>query len=325
MLHCLRTDCIKLVTVAYVSVVTSPSQTANFTRYAWGVLGWNVLVILWGAFVRATGSGAGCGSHWPLCNGDVVPRAPRIETIIEFTHRATSGIALLAVIGLAVWSFQQYAKGSPIRRGAMASLVLFFMEAALGAGLVLFDYVGLNASGWRAFYLSLHLLNTELLLAALVMTAWFAQNPDRQFSRPHSPKIIGSLAAALIVMMTGAIAALGDTLFPASSVAAGLRQDLSSASNFLVRLRGLHPALAVLAGIVFISAAFQYLRTQARPLALWVLLLTMSQIVVGAINIALLAPSWMQIIHLLMADLVWLALVLLAIEAGRCDVSAARS
>jgi cytochrome c oxidase assembly protein subunit 15 len=323
MLHCLRTDFIKLVTVSYVSVIASPpsrSRTANFTRYAWGVLGWNLLVVLWGAYVRATGSGAGCGSHWPLCNGEVVPRAPRIETIIEFTHRLTSGVALLAVVGLVVWSCMRFPRNHRVRRSAVASLVLLITEAALGAGLVLFDYVGLNASVWRAFYLSLHLLNTEFLLAALILTAWFAQNPDREYGGSRSPLVIATLPAALVVMMTGAIAALGDTLFPASSLAAGIRQDLSAASNFLVRLRALHPALAVLAAIVFIAAAFQYLRSSARPMALLVLALTMTQVVAGAINIALLAPSWMQIIHLLMADVVWLALVLLAVEAGRSPV-----
>ena len=320
MLHCLRTDFIKLVTVRDVSVLASLPvrlRTANFTRYAWGVLGWNLMVILWGAYVRASGSGAGCGSHWPLCNGEVVPRAPRIETIIEFTHRLTSGGALLAVIGLFVWSVVLFPRSHRVRRSALASVVLFITEAALGAGLVLFDYVGLNTSVWRAFYVSLHLLNTEFLLAALILTVWFAQNPGREYGGSRTPLVIATLPAALIVMMTGAIAALGDTLFPASSLAAGIRQDLSAASNFLVRLRVLHPALAVLAAIVFIAAAFQYLRSSARPLALKVLALTMAQVVAGAINIALLAPSWMQIIHLLMADLVWLALVLLALEAGQ--------
>ena len=82
----------------------APSRAANFTRYAWAVLAANLLVILWGAYVRASGSGAGCGSHWPLCNGEVVPHSPRIQTVIEFTHRAMSGVALLAVVALGGWS-----------------------------------------------------------------------------------------------------------------------------------------------------------------------------------------------------------------------------
>jgi len=290
-------------------------RKANFTRYAWGVLGWNLLVILWGAFVRATGSGAGCGGHWPLCNGEVVPETPQIQTIIEYTHRLTSGVAFLGVAGLVVWSFKRFPRGHRLRALSLASLALMFTEAALGAGLVLFDYVGANASAARAFYLSLHLLNTAFLLAALVLTAWFAQNPDRTFGL-RSPLLTGSLAWALLVMITGAIAALGDTLFPASSLAAGVQQDFSSASNFLVRLRGLHPAFAVLGAVLFIYAAFRFLRTPARPLALSVLGLSMLQVITGAVNIALLAPVWMQIIHLLLADLVWLTLVLLAIEAA---------
>src|SRR5579864_6461088 len=107
MLHCLRTDFIKLVTVRDVSVLASLPvrlRSANFTRYAWGVLGWNLLVLLWGAYVRACGSGAGCGSHWPLCNGEVVPHAPQVQTVIEFTHRVTSGVALVATVLLALWS-----------------------------------------------------------------------------------------------------------------------------------------------------------------------------------------------------------------------------
>ena len=272
-------------------------------------------MILWGAYVRATGSGAGCGGHWPLCNGEVVPQTPQIQTIIEFTHRLTSGVAFLGVAGLLVWSFFSFPRNHRVRKASITSLALMVTEAALGAGLVLFDYVGANASAARAFYLSLHLLNTAFLLAALILAAWFAQNPDRTF-RLRSPLLTGTLPVALLVMVTGTIAALGDTLFRASSLAAGLQQDLSSSSNFLVRLRGLHPAFAVLGAILFVYGAFKFIRTPARPIALTVLALSMLQVVAGAVNIALLAPTWMQIIHLLLADLVWLALVLLSVEAG---------
>jgi cytochrome c oxidase assembly protein subunit 15 len=302
-----------------VGTITTPSirrNTANFTRYAWGVVGWNLLVILWGAFVRATGSGAGCGSHWPLCNGEVVPHGPQIATMIEFTHRFTSAVAFLAVIGLVGWSIACFPKNHRVRQAATAAFALFITEAALGAGLVLFEFVARDASGGRAFYLSLHLLVTEFLLAALILTAWFAQNPNRSYGLPPA-LMMAALPAALLVVITGGIAALGDTLFPASSLAAGVQQDLSAGSNFLVRLRALHPAFAVFSAVLFLMAAFQFLRTSARPLALTVLAVTMLQIIAGAINIALLAPTWMQIIHLLVADVVWLSLVLLAVEAGR--------
>ncbi|HEX5691237.1 MAG TPA: COX15/CtaA family protein, partial [Roseiflexaceae bacterium] len=110
----------------------------RFRRYAWGVLGYNLLVIVWGAYVRASGSGAGCGSHWPLCNGTVLPRAPQIETIVELAHRLTSGLALIAVLGLVVWAVRLWPGSHRVRRGAFASLFFIILEALIGAGLVLF-------------------------------------------------------------------------------------------------------------------------------------------------------------------------------------------
>ncbi|MGH8637336.1 MAG: COX15/CtaA family protein, partial [Burkholderiales bacterium] len=90
-------------------------------RFAWSVLLYTVGVIAWGAYVRATGSGAGCGAHWPLCNGVVLPRSPTIATIIELSHRVTSGIALVAVLALLVWVFRACRPGHPARTGAVLS------------------------------------------------------------------------------------------------------------------------------------------------------------------------------------------------------------
>jgi len=277
-----------------------------------------MLVVLWGAYVRASGSGAGCGSHWPLCNGEVVPVAPRIETIIEFTHRMMSGVALIGVIALSLWSRTGFARDSRVRRMALASLVFLIAEALLGAGLVLFNYVDKNASVGRAFYLSLHLVNTLLLLGALVLTAWFSRGVVPTLAR-RSSLVVAALPIAILVGVTGAIAALGDTLFPAISLAQGFHQDFSAAANFLLRLRILHPALAILAGCYFVAVAVIVLRSKQRPvatkLAIGVLILALAQLGAGAINLLLLAPVWMQITHLLLADLVWISLVLLAVEA----------
>jgi heme a synthase len=296
----------------------APTRTANFTRFAWGVLAWNILVVLWGAYVRASGSGAGCGSHWPLCNGEVVPVAPRIETIIEFTHRMMSGVALVAVIVLWLWSRASFARGSRVRKAALASLIFLITEALLGAGLVLFNYVDKNASVGRAFYLSLHLVNTLLLLGALVLTAWFARGVASTSAR-RSSLVVAALPIAILVSVAGAIAALGDTLFPASSLAQGFHQDFSAAASFLLRLRVLHPTLAILAGCYFVTLSVMVLRSNQRPvvtkLAVGVLILALAQLGAGAINVLLLAPVWMQITHLLLADLVWISLVLLAVEA----------
>jgi heme A synthase len=305
--------------LAATSISPAPTRTANFTRFAWAVLGWNLLVVLWGAFVRASGSGAGCGSHWPLCNGEVVPAAPRIETIIEFTHRAMSGVALVAVVALWLWSRTSFSRSDRARRMALASVWLLVTEALLGAGLVLFNYVDKDASVGRAFYLSLHLLNTLLLLGALALTAWFSREGARQHPARRSTLLIAALPIAALVSVAGAIAALGDTLFPAASLAQGFHQDFSGAANFLLRLRILHPALAILAAAYFVAISIVVLRSKQRGVALklaaWVLFLVLAQLCAGAINLILLAPVWMQISHLLLADLVWIALVLLAVEA----------
>jgi cytochrome c oxidase assembly protein subunit 15 len=301
--------------VAHSSTISAPPKVAarRFTRYAWGVLAWNLLVILWGAYVRASASGAGCGSHWPLCNGEVVPRAPHIATIIEFTHRVTSGLALFAVLGLAVWAWHSFPREHRVRRMAVLSLVLILTEALLGAGLVLFQLVAQDASVGRAFYLALHLANTLFLLGALALTAWYSREGAK--TGQWSPVVAGTLVLAILVSVTGAIAALGDTLFPASSLAEGMRQDASTTASFLVRLRIVHPVLAVLAAGYFAFVAIKALRSnpQAR-VALFVLLLTPAQLGAGAINLVLLAPIGMQILHLLLADLLWISLVLLTAE-----------
>jgi cytochrome c oxidase assembly protein subunit 15 len=300
--------------------IVSPTltRTANFTRFAWGMLGWNMLVILWGAYVRASGSGAGCGSHWPLCNGEVLPVAPRIETIIEFTHRVMSGVALVGVVALWLWSRAVFALGHRVRRVALASFVFLITEAVLGAGLVLFNYVDKDQSVGRAFYLSLHLVNTLLLLGALVLTAWFSRGAERISTR-RSSFVMAALPIAILVSVAGAIAALGDTLFPATSLQQGFHQDFSAAANFLLRLRILHPALAILAGCYFVAVSVFVLRSKqqaqmATKLAIGVAVLALAQLGAGAINLLLLAPVWMQITHLLLADSLWIGLVLLAVE-----------
>lgn len=290
----------------------------RLAKYAWGVLVYNLGVVLWGAYVRATGSGAGCGSHWPLCNGDVVPRAPQIETVIEFTHRATSGVALLAVLGLFLWARREAAPGHPVRTGALLSLIFIIIEALLGAGLVLFELVADDASSLRAFSMVAHLVNTFILLAMLTLTAWWASGgPALQRDRPALEKwlILGSLISLLVVGGTGAIAALGDTLFPADSLQQGLRDSFSRESHPLVQLRKYHPLIAILVGLLVAGAAKYLARIHDAPivqkLSLAVVVLYGVQLVAGATNIILLAPIWLQLLHLLLADFVWIAVVLL--------------
>jgi heme a synthase len=296
---------------------SAPAAHRRFSRVAWGVLAYNMLVVLWGAFVRATGSGAGCGNRWPLCNGVMVPRAPRIETIIEFTHRATSGLSLVSVAVLCLWAFRLFPRGHRARMFAALSVVFLFAEALLGAGLVLFQYVEHNASAGRAAYLSAHLVNTQILLAMLTLTAWFGAHAASHPWRGAPKLVVAALPVSIVVAVSGAIAALGDTLFPAASMASGMRQEFSQTAGALLRLRVVHPVLAVIGGAILVAAAMAAIRSgraAAARMGTILAALVCVQLSAGALNIVLLAPVWMQIVHLLLADLLWIALVVMTLE-----------
>lgn len=287
--------------------------------YAWGVLCFNIVVVLWGALVRATGSGAGCGSHWPLCNGEVIPPSPQIETIIEFSHRLSSGLALIFVIGLFIWSWKIYPKHHHVRLGASLSLLFIITEALVGAALVLFKWVAQDASIGRVISIAVHLVNTFLLLASITLTAWWASgaNPIQlKGAQRNSLMMLVGLAGVLLIGVTGAITALGDTLFPAASLAEGLRQDFSETAHFLIRLRIWHPVIATLVGfyIGMISLWLWNSREEkwTRRFSAALGILFILQLSAGLLNVFLLAPVWMQLVHLLLADLVWITLVLLS-------------
>lgn len=288
----------------------------NFRRFAWATLAYNIGVIIWGALVRATGSGAGCGEHWPLCNGEVVPRAPEVETMIEFAHRVTSGLALIAVVALVLWSMRIFPKGHTARRAALLSLVFIVVEALLGAGLVLLRYVEQNASLGRAVYLSAHLTNTLLLLGCIAWTAWAARtaNSPRWPALPR--EIRWGLIAVLVASVSGAVAALGDTLFPATTFAEGIRIEAETAAHALLRLRLAHPVLAVASAAYLIFVSLKWIRIHPSTLAMSRLLLTLTliQVIAGGMNVLLLAPVWMQMLHLFLATLVWLCLLMLGLE-----------
>ena len=289
----------------------------RFARYSWFTLAYNVAVILWGTAVRATGSGAGCGSHWPLCNGEVLPREPRIETIIELTHRVTSSLAGLLVIALVVMAFRSRPKGHPARRAAVLSLIFILTEGAVGAGLVLFELVADNQSMARALFMATHLVNTFFLLAFLTLTAHFASGgaPFRWRGRGAGLMAVG-LGALIVAGVSGAVAALGDTLFPSATLADALKQDLSPTAHLLIRLRLFHPVISATAGIFMALLAARAMSDPAttRP-ARRTAGLVIAQIAAGVVNVVLLAPIWMQIVHLLVADLLWISAILLAAQA----------
>jgi heme a synthase len=282
------------------------------------VLIYNVAVILWGALVRATGSGAGCGGHWPLCNGQALPSIAQAATIIELTHRVMSGIALVLVVTLFVKTWQSCPPRHPARRWASWSLIFILTEALLGAALVLLGHVAKDASTGRVYSLSAHLVNTFLLLASLTLTArWSSATATPVESFKIGWRNFAPLAAVVVVAVAGAITALGDTLFPAHSLAEGLRDDFISTANFLVRLRVIHPALAAGAAGWLAWMALGALRAgdpRLRRLAAGLLVLVAGQVLAGAANILLKAPLPMQLLHLLLADCLWITLVLFVYE-----------
>jgi cytochrome c oxidase assembly protein subunit 15 len=290
--------------------------------YAWFVTAFNMLVIAWGAMVRATGSGAGCGSHWPQCNGAIIPELVQIETVIEFSHRVSSALAGIFVVILVVWVLRR-SENVVARRAAVGSFVFIVLEGLLGALLVRLELVAGDTSVLRAGMVALHLVNTLLLLTMLGLTARFSRLRPGDSQRsgylrwlPHLLAI--GLIATAILSAAGAVTALGDTLFPAQSLAAGLNTDLDPSANFLVRLRVVHPFIAVLTS-AYLLALNQYMRrtlTNQRTVRLANLLtgLVVIQLVAGVVNVALLAPLWMQVLHLILADSVWLTLIMLIAE-----------
>jgi cytochrome c oxidase assembly protein subunit 15 len=293
---------------------------AALRRFAWGLLAYFIAVILWGGLVRATGSGAGCGDHWPLCNGTVMQHSARVDTMIEFTHRITSGLSFFAVVALLAWTFAGTVRGHLARPAAIAAVVFTLIEAALGAFLVKLGLTAQSQSPLRAPYLALHLTNTLLLLATLTLAAHMLSRRTgylRGKVRLVAPfGALASVVVVLIVGVTGSLAALGDTLFPASSLGAALTQDFSATSSWLVRWRWTHPTVAFVASIflvwLLVRAAQRLNYWDNRGLSALVLLLLAAQYALGILDVMYLAPVWLQIAHLLGADVLWVALVVLA-------------
>jgi heme A synthase len=306
----------------------SESRARRFVAFAWFTLAYTVAVILFGAWVRITGSGAGCGQHWPSCHGELLPRAPSVETVIELTHRITSAADGLLIVALVVWSVRAFVRRHPARRYAWASLVFVIVEGLVGALLVRLELVADDDSALRAIVMSLHLVNTSLLTGALALCAWSAFGRQARWrggdaaGRRARRLLWGGIVAVLLVMMSGAVTALGDTLYPLTPDGTKLEAliaDQSPTAHFLQRVRFFHPLLACLVTLYLIYMALavrdRVAGPQARGAALWVIGLAFLQVVLGVVNITLSAPGWMQIVHLAGATLFWVVLLLFAAES----------
>jgi heme A synthase len=299
------------------------TKLSGFAKYAWFALLYNVVVILWGVFLRASKSGDGCGQHWLTCHGEVIPSAPEMKTVIEFSHRLTSGVAFIVVLGLLIWAFRRYEKGHSIRKTAFVSFIFIVTEALVGAGLVLTGNTAEALTASRPFWMAGHLTNTFILLAFLSLTAWFASGGKPFAFRRAQPKVLLFLALAVmgifLVGITGSVAALSSMLFPSETLSEGVAKDFSAASHILLRLRVSHPILSIMVSVflVFLSG---WLKSKANGsftinrLANALRILIIVQVGFGALTLLTLAPIVMQIGHLLLADAVWIVFVLLSAD-----------
>ncbi len=301
------------------------SKLSALAKYAWFVLGWNMLVILWGVFLRASRSGDGCGQHWLTCHGEVIPSAPELKTVIEFSHRVTSAIAGLLIIGLVVWAYRRWRPNKADQdrrtlRAAAGSLIFVIIEGLLGAGLVLTGNTAETLTPERPIWMAAHLVNTFILVGFLTMTARYASG-----GRPITFRVEGKYLAAIVigvaaifvVGITGSIAALSSMIFPSGTITEGMASDFSPTSHFLVRLRILHPITAIITSVfvIFLTGWLAKERQADRAVARWsnvIALLILAQIAVGAVTLLTLAPIVMQLAHLLLADAIWISYVLFA-------------
>ncbi|CAM3397556.1 COX15/CtaA family protein [Deinococcus saxicola] len=293
-------------------------------RLAWGALAYNVLVILWGAVVRLTGAGAGCGDHWPLCNGVVVPQSPTLHTVIEFSHRLTSGASGLLAIALVGLAFLVTRPGHPARLGAVLSLGLIILEGLVGGAQVLLGLTAQSTDPARGFVQGIHLANTFLLLGALLLTALWASGGPRLRLRGQGLAGLWSftgLGLVLVLGMAGAVTALGDLLFlPADGTPLDtVRRDFAASAGMIENLRIVHPMLAVLTAAFLVWLGLFLRRERPSPevnrWSVWLWGVLGLQMVAGFANVALKAPAWMQLTHLLLACALWLVAVMLGYRA----------
>ena len=298
----------------------STVRTRVFAITAWSTLVFNVLVILGGTIVRATGSGDGCGDTWPKCGDQFVPANATVETLIEFSHRASSflaGLGVALVVVLALWFFE---RGNITRKAALVSGAFLVLEALLGAALVLFGWVDTDVSAGRLVVVPLHLINTFLLLGSLAVTAWWGSGfspPSRQTDRSTRHWLIFGAFVILLLGATGALNALADTVFPSVTVVGDLSEKFGPSAPLLSKLRIIHPVVAVAGGLLIGWIATSLVRfgtPRSRKLSAAVVLIVFSQFLIGIANIYLLTPLSVQVIHLMVADLLWITYVILSVS-----------
>jgi len=273
-------------------------------------LSWKVLliytffVIIWGAFVRASGSGDGCGAHWPSCEGDFLLQAPDAKKMIEYTHRASSGLYGIFVFILSIWTMLSKKTSRTVKIFSAGVLFFTIAESLIGAKLVLSGLVGSNTSFARAVVMVIHLTNTLILVACNAGVIFFLDQKTKFAEREKIKTAMKAYGPVLLLFFltgaSGALAALGDTLYPSENLLAGFAMDIDPASPLIIKLRSLHPVFAFsLVGLIL------WFTDPGKYMGMVLIGLSISTLIVGLINLVLLAPIYMQLLHLGMVMMFW--------------------
>lgn len=282
--------------------------TQKLKKITFFLLLYTLIVILWGAWVRISHSGDGCGDSWPLCHGQFIPSAEQKKTWVEFSHRITSGLFGLFIIAIFLY-IRRSNLSALSKKISFWTLIFTITEALLGAKLVLFRLVGSDDSMFRAFAMSLHQLNSLLLSGSIALLYFSFKHHEL---KPNLKKIFLPLGFILICM-TGAWAALSTTLFPSENLLSGLMADLNQNSHWLVQLRISHPLLALTIGSA-LALYFWYdgIQSQNRTRQFYSYLTAVTflfGLLFGIMTLFALSPIWMKIAHLCLAHVMWIILL----------------
>ena len=272
----------------------------------------SILSILAGAIVRATGSGDGCGASWPTCNGRVIPSLETSSEIIEFSHRSISGVLLIVTLLLFVKSKDP---DTPLLHKKIINYLTFFvlLEAAIGAVIVIYEWVGLNSSLPRIIAVPLHLVNTFALLGFYTLIFYLLRESENKLSNFFDKRIKIAFVLFFLTGATGSITALADVLFPSASFVEGFIEDFDSTSEVLTRLRILHPFVSTILSIFLFSESNRFKKEFAIDTSI-IKVLVIVGVILGVLNVVSNIILPLSILHLLLADLLWIIYVYKAVE-----------
>ena len=275
----------------------------------------SIVSILAGAFVRATGSGDGCGATWPTCKGRIIPALTDTSELIEFSHRSVSG--LLLVVTLIIFSkTRKFQKGSLVK--SVTNYLTFFVifEAIIGAIIVLFEWVGLNSSLPRIVAVPIHLVNTFGLLGCYAILYKIVEDDLKEIKSIFNKNFMLISLLFLLSGATGSITALADVLFPSASFIEGFLEDFDKTSEALTRLRILHPIISSALSVVL----YVYSTRINKKYGVNVKLLKTFVIVavlLGVFNVISNIVLPLSILHLAIADFLWISYIYVSIDLSK--------